>query len=211
MSPWWLALLPAVLAVLAGLAGCQARRCRQRRYLEAIRAWQQAPPEQRLERLRELATGPEIHPPAWFLSGCALLRECRAREAARAFGIAYHGDCNLESAALLTFAALKAADGPACDIARQIVLTWKEMDRPPLPRTRADRLLVGCLADSTRRPPPLSPIGHFIWSVVAGDRPGPIEQVLADRPEWADALLPGPTPALTARPGPRSSPTSPSP
>ena len=83
-----------------------------------------------------------INGPASYLLACAHLRDGRTREAAREFGAAYHADCNLESAALLTFACLKSREGPDTDITEQIEKTWHEMKRPDLLEHWEDRAML---------------------------------------------------------------------
>jgi len=172
MFPRGILIALAGLAVAAALARCVvAARRRRRSYFAAMQAWLSAPAERRHEVLRRLTCEQDPHAAAWFLLGCALLRQSRAREAARAFGMAHHADFRLQNAALLTFASLKATEGPDSDIIEQIVQTWHEMRRPGLMQTREDRRLLDCLAATTRDPPRLSPLGRLIWFVV-----GPVQQ-----------------------------------
>lgn len=158
-----------VLVVLAGLLGagsaaCAARRSRAR-YRRAIGLWQAAAPAGRLSAMQSLLATEGASGPAWYLCGCAALREYRSKQAARAFGMAHHADCDLETAALLTFACLKASEGESSDIIEQIVVTWQEMNQPDVLRTRADRLMLEPLSEDDP-PERLSPLGRLAWSVV---------------------------------------------
>ncbi len=109
--------------------------------------------------MQSLIHGSATHGPAWYLLGCAHLRANRTKEAARAFGFAHHCDCNLETAALLTFACLKAREGEGSDIVEQILVTWEELGRPELARRVEDRRMLSCLV-STSRDAPTTPIPH---------------------------------------------------
>lgn len=80
--------------------------------------------------------------------------------------MAHHADCDLESAALLTFACLKAADGPDSDLVEKIISTWEEMRRPELLARPADSKMAACLATADPPPPRLSPLGRLVWPVV---------------------------------------------
>jgi hypothetical protein len=126
--------------------------------------------------MRRLLDEPHPNGAAWYLCGCVYLSDCRARQAARAFGMAHHADTNLETAALLTFACLKASDGEDTDLIEQITSTWHEMKEPDILRRQEDRLLLDCLeATSGKVPASLSPLGRMTW-LVAG-------RVLRDRLE----------------------------
>ncbi len=158
-----------VLVVLAALVGsgsaaCAARRSRAR-YRRAIGLWRATAPADRLAAMQALLAAEGASGPAWYLCGCAALREYRCKEAARAFGMAHHADCNLETAALLTFACLKASEGETSDILEQIVITWREMNQPDVLRTGADRLMLECLSEDDP-PERLSPLTRLAWSVV---------------------------------------------
>jgi hypothetical protein len=163
-----------VLLAAFGAAASAIAAARRRRILcaQASRLWCQTPAEQRLEALRDLLSGTEPNGPAWYLIACAYLAEYRTKEAARAFGIAHHADCNLETAALLTFACLKAAEGQDSDIVEQIITTWSEIGRPDILRRRQDRRILACLESTTRQAPALPPLGRLAWLVVGpGLRP----------------------------------------
>ncbi len=189
--PWAIAMTGVPVAV--GAAGVLRRRAR---YAEAMRAWREAKSGGRAEALRS-ALDPDargnVNAMAWYLVACERLREQRTPEAARAFGIAHHADCNLESAALLTFACLKAASGGPCAIVDQIAVTWDELGRPAIDDHREDRLVLECLASTTRDIPELSPIGRLAWLVVAPPQQRAIEQALRNgKPAWVEVLRPGP-------------------
>lgn len=157
------------------------RRRRRRRYARAVRAFTTAPAEKRDEAMRALLREAATDAPAWYLLGCTHLRASRMREAARAFGFAHHCDCNLETAALLTFACLKAADGAASDIVEQILVTWEELGRPDPAHRVEDRQMLRCLAATTREAGRLAPLGRLIWLVTGPAQQARLERMLATR------------------------------
>lgn len=184
----WLWLILVLMLGLAGLVVVSAMRARvdrHRQYAEAIRLWSQTTASRRPDAMRCLLAHQEANGPAWYLLGCAMLLEGHTKQAARAFGMAHHGDCNLETAALLTFACLKATEGSNSDVVRQIATTWEEMNRPNLFRRHEDRLMLDCLAKSGQGPPALSRLARLAWLVIAPPlRPMP-EQLAAGDPPWA--------------------------
>lgn len=78
--------------------------------------------------------------------------------------MSYHFDVNIESAALLTFACLKARDGECSDILDQIAVTWDEMKRPDIHASAADRQLLAILQEPDA-PTGLSALGQLVWAV----------------------------------------------
>ncbi|MFQ5423811.1 MAG: hypothetical protein ACE5F9_07505 [Phycisphaerae bacterium] len=161
-----------------------------------MRIWREAEAGGRAEALRS-ALDPDargnVNAVAWYLVACGRLREQRTPEAARAFGIAHHADCNLESAALLTFACLKAASRGPGAIVEQIAVTWDELGRPAIGDHREDRLVLECLASTTRDIPQLSPIGRLAWLVVAPPEQCAIEQALRNgKLAWVEVMRPEP-------------------
>jgi hypothetical protein len=124
---------------------------------------------------------------AWYLCGCACLTGCRTRQAARAFGMAHHADSGLETAALLTFACLKASDGEDSDLIEQITTTWHEMKKPDILRRQEDRLLLDCLEATTGRAPvSLSPLGRMTWLIAGPVLRERLERLIAgDDARWA--------------------------
>jgi len=146
------------LAGLAAAWGADALLRRQRRWRQievALASWRAATP---LDRRREFEAGATANPTSaahHFLCGCACLRSGDVAAAARAFGAAHHADYRLESAALLTFACLKASvDGAARDeLRRKVSETWEEMRRPHLGADRIERSLLEGLARDSSRPP----------------------------------------------------------
>ena len=164
---------------------------RQRQcYRTATRIWRESPPLLRANALKPLLDDLNINAPAWYLHGVALLREGRTREAARAFGIAHHADGNLETAALLTFATLKArdrgyqqspgnvevADAGYSDFVERVTETWEEMKRPEIARKPQDQQVLDCLESTTRDAPALSPLGRLIWLVSSPTDQSRLEQ-----------------------------------
>lgn len=135
------------LLLAAGLLDAWRRR---KRLHAAIRLFLSTPAGRRSEALRAHLKHAPTDGPAWYLLGCTCLRAHRTREAARAFGLAHHCDCNLETAVLLTFACLKAGEGDDTDIIEQIRVTWEELGRPNPDHRAEDRKMLACLA-STRQ------------------------------------------------------------
>jgi hypothetical protein len=181
---WISTAVAAVLALLAAaVAGSTLRAFseRRRRYGDAVHLWQSTPVEQRLEVFSALPLEREPSGPAWYLLGCARLHENQTRSAARAFGMAHHADWKLESAALLTFACLKAGEGSDSDLVEQIAVTWQEMKRPELLKRREDRLLLECLDVTVGPAPALSPLGRLAWLVVGPPLRPRVEQLFAER------------------------------
>ena len=133
---------------------------------EAVSAWLATPPEERAEAMRaQLALLPN-NPVAWYLRGCSQTRAGRIKDAARSFGMAYHLDVDIETAALLTFACLKSRDGEGSDILDQIAETWDEMGRPALQESAADRQLLSTLSEGDA-PAALSALGRLVWAVTS--------------------------------------------
>ncbi|MEK6644318.1 MAG: hypothetical protein AABZ08_10445 [Planctomycetota bacterium] len=130
----------------------------------------------------------EVNAPAWYLTGVQNLRDGHIREAVRAFGIAHHADCDLVTAALLTFAGLKASSVPAGDLIHQIVTTWHEMNRPRLNATKADALMRSAIQRTAPPAPTGSELAGFIWVVVGPDERERLKQLIESGPEWTSAL-----------------------
>jgi len=158
--------LAVLIALLLGVSAARAARRGRAQYRRAIQVWQTTNAPERLAAMQRLLADEGNSGPAWYLCGCAALREYRCKEAARAFGMAHHADCNLETAALLTFACLKASEGETSDIIEQIVVTWREMKELDVSRTGADRQMLACLADCGAPPADLSSLGRLAWRVV---------------------------------------------
>lgn len=117
------------------------------------------------------------------------LRKGRVRLAARAFGMAYHGEFRIESAALLTFACLKAREAAPSDVLEQIAKTWMEMKRPRLFQAAEERILADVLEATTRAAPPLSELGRLAWCVVSPTEQTRVEEIPLDAPRHSLALL----------------------
>ena len=178
---WSLILTIGILLFASiGLASVVMRGRRRRAcYAAAKKAFLSSSPEDRVAALSSLLSGAEKDGPAWYLLGCSHLRAYRMKEAARAFGMAHHGDCNLESAALLTFACLKAEDGEGSEIIERILETWEEMRRPEICRRIEDREIMQCLSATTRDAPTLSRLGMLIWYVTGPAHQRKIEETIA--------------------------------
>lgn len=183
-------LIIGVLSVgLIVVAAFVSRRRRIETDTRAIAAWTGSTADARAAAVRALLDDATPNAGASFLLAADHLRHGRVKEAAREFGIAYHGDYRLEAAALLTFACLKAREGTESDIVEQIVRTWQEMKQPELGKSRIEQALLQCLVETTRDPPPLSPIGRLIWSVVPPNGCSQIEQhLIGNAPTWATCL-----------------------
>ena len=138
-----------------------------------------SPIDRRADALRALLDTTDCRAPGWYLLGCLHLRSCRVKEAARAFGMAHHSDYRLETAALLTFACLKAKEGEGSDIIEQILVTWQEMKRPDVVHRAEDRRMLDCLASTTRDVPTTSQLGRLIWLVTGPAHQSKIEEMLA--------------------------------
>ena len=113
-------------------------------------AWRGTPPDQRVQTFELRAREDPDSCADLYLLGAALVRDHRISDAAQAFGAAYHRDCDLNSAALMTFACLKAganADGER-SLATLIEQTWDEMRRPQLGRRPIERRLLSALIRS---------------------------------------------------------------
>jgi hypothetical protein len=177
----WLAVPVAIVGIIAVAGALGASRRRRRSYHDAIVLWQQTAPTQRRAVLEKHVDGADFSAPAWYLLGCAYLQEGRPRLAARAFGVAHHADWQLESAALLTFACLKAAEGPDSDVIQQAVQTWREMREPDLFHHVPDRImLTGLAATAPALPPLLSPLGQLIWLTVSESQRRRVETMAAN-------------------------------
>lgn len=183
----WLTIIAlAALALVGGVSAVAHRRRRLARFDEAAQAWWKAPDDRRGEAVAVLLERAEPHGPAWFLRGGDHLRHYRTKAAARSFGMAHHADCRIESAVLLAFACLKSADGEDSQIIDQVISTWYEMKQPDLLRRKEDRLLLNCLASTTRETPPLSPLGRLVWAVVGPKFQSEIEAAVAGGERWRE-------------------------
>lgn len=198
----WIQLV-LLLGILVGGVYCAAgalhARRRRKRYRLAMDRFISTPEDIRTRAMQTLIDGSATHGPAWYLLGCALLRTSRTKEAARAFGFAHHCDCNLETAALLTFACLKAKEGEGSDIIEQILITWEELGQPDLARRVEDRRMLSCLA-STSRDASTTPVLHgrdgleqLIRLVIDPMQKSRFEQMIAKGDPWYYAPLADPT------------------
>ncbi|MFH1420041.1 MAG: hypothetical protein ABII12_17335 [Planctomycetota bacterium] len=188
---YWIAVIVVAAVVLPTTVSALGRFfLHRRRYAQAAASWRQAAPDERIAAMLAILNSGDAGAPAWYLVGCAYLQQCRAKEAARAFGMAHHADWRLETAALLTFACLKTLEGEDSDLIEQIVTTWREMRKPDLTRHREDRFLLDCLASTTRDPPRLSALGRIAWIVVGPAHQARIEQLASAGGDVARDLLP---------------------
>ena len=173
------------MAMAGSAAQLYVRRHRQ--YADACRQWASATSAGREDAMRSMLGDSYPNGPAWYLCGCACLSQYRCKQAARAFGMAHHADSRLETAALLTFACLKASDGEDSDLIEQITTTWNEMKKPDILRRREDRLLLDCLeASSGTAPSSLSSLGRLTWLTLGPALRQRIERLAAGNDErWA--------------------------
>ena len=173
-----------IFGLITILAGWRIKRLqvqsRRLQYEQAAQLWRETSVADRYDAVHSLVKSTARNAPAWYLLGCSHLRSGHMNEAARAFGMAYHADSDLESAALLTFASLKATSGDSSDIAEQIIRTWREMNRTVMGRHSRENLLFSCLESTTRDAPDLSPVGRLIWRVV-----GPQQQLKMEK--WLES------------------------
>jgi hypothetical protein len=182
-----------ILAFAIAADALYAHRVRAQHLKNASQAWKSARPTERQSCMRQIvdrANGIEMPGAAWYLLGCALLREGRPQEAVRALGTACHCDFRIESAALLTFAALKVASGMPGELVEHMVATWREMKEPRLLRRREDRILLDCLEATTRDPPALSALGRVVWAVSSPVQQSRIESALKRSEAWTASLCP---------------------
>jgi len=168
----------ALLLAVLGVAFRAVRRRAAER--AAFRAWADTAPEQRADVMQSLSQGSPPNAVAFYLLGCARLRENRPRDAARAFGAAHHADCNLESAAILTFACLKAGVGEPRRFVELLVETWRETAALRRRLTRRDRALLATVAAAECPPMALSDVGRLIWSVGGAGHQRHVEAILAN-------------------------------
>lgn len=164
LTLWIVALGAVALGLIIGVTGAIRTRQRRRVGQQTLFLWRDMDESSRIGALRRrIAEWPE-NPVGWYLLGCCQLRSGHVKDAAQCFGMAYHQDVELESAALLTFACLKSRDGAGSDILDQMAITWGEMRKPDLSGSPADRLLMSAL-DADDGPETLSTLGRLAWSV----------------------------------------------
>jgi len=180
---WIWLLLAAIVAGVALIATDAALRARRREhsYEQALTAWRTLGPAERVSTIRTMAEASDNgtrNAQAWFLLGCHHLAEKDFRMAARAFGIAHHADYRFTSAALLTFAALKAASPGGGDWITLLAATWHEVGRPHPGESPVDARTLACLESTTRDPPVLSPLGRLAWLVSGPEAHARIEEIL---------------------------------
>ncbi|HUN80155.1 MAG TPA: hypothetical protein VMV81_01475 [Phycisphaerae bacterium] len=125
----------------------------------------------------------------WYLQGCSAARAGEMRVAARHFGMAHHADWRLQSAALLTFSALKTAEGDETKLLDQLVQTWHEMREPEILREPVDRLLIDSLVEKDHPPRECSDLGRLAWIVSSPGQRRRLKQLLDEKPQWAAPLM----------------------
>lgn len=195
----WLAAGTGIFALSgAGTHLCRHvwRRARDRAAIEAFRA---SPAGQRCENLSRLIDSSPDNAFVWYLLACDHLRAGRVALAARAFGLAYHADARLESAALMTFACLKASSQPAEALVPRLIETWHELRRPAIGQRAVEEPLLTCLAATTRDAPRLSSLGRLAWLTASPLVQSQIEQAQRSlRPDWSPLWIDSPDDASAA-------------
>jgi len=96
----------------------------------------------RVRALRQILDHPIENPAGWYLLGKEMVQANDLNAAARAFGMAYHQDVDLTSAAVLTFSCLKAARSMQPELKSQFIQTWIEMKSPALARNISERAIL---------------------------------------------------------------------
>jgi len=106
----------------------------------------------RIQALRQLLDRPIENPAGWYLLGKEMLQANDLNAAARAFGMAYHQNVDITSAAVLTFACLKAARSEQPKLKAQFIQTWEEMKSPPLGVNTSERQVLQLMAVNKTAP-----------------------------------------------------------
>ncbi len=186
MWTWIVSAAVALALCVALTTNVRAAALTRRRRREAIEAFLESRAEGRAERMQALVDRDGGNAAAWYLLGCAHLAECRTTQAARAFGMAHHRDCHMETAAMFTFACLKAADGKESDLVEQVLDTWREMKQPDVMRRAEDRLMIQSLAATEQPPASASALGRLVWLVVGPEYRAKMREMSASTdPRWA--------------------------
>lgn len=163
----------------------RTRSARRRAYAEAVARFVRG---ETWDRGSVTSSG-DVDAATWYLAGVQALRAGRVREAARAFGIAHHADFELVSAALLTFAGLKASSGGEGDVVQLIAATWREMKRPALGETHVDGQMLGAITQTAPTGPRNgSALAALIWGVSNEADRRRLQELIDAGPEWASDL-----------------------
>lgn len=185
---------------VASLAGGGAAICllaarlastRRVRYSQILREWRDGKTWTMANAFEGVgqSADPQTTAMRLYLAGVSLLQAGRVKEAARAFGAAHHSNPHLETAALLTFACLKAKEGEDTDLLEQVVQTWQEMKSPDVVAHAPDRLIVELLTDVKGCSTSLSPLGRLAWGVLPPSQQARMAQLLNDATcRWVDPL-----------------------
>lgn len=135
------------------------------------------------------STDPQTTAMRLYLAGVSSLRGGRVKDAARAFGAAHHNNPHLETAALLTFACLKAKEGRDTDLLEHVVRTWREMKSPDVVAHAPDRLIIESMTDVKGCSVRLSPLGRLTWGVLPPSQQARMAELLNDATcRWVDPL-----------------------
>lgn len=193
----WAILIIGLLGVTIAAAEFARVRRDRRALREAAALWRETPADDRASALELLLAGRARSAGAWYLLGCALFRRQRYSAAARCFGMAYHLDDELVSAALLVFTCLKTATSRenGTTLLRQLAQTYDEIRRPALAHDWKERILWDLLAESTSQigAPSAGP-ARLIWLVGSEQDRAALARIRAESPAWA-------APLWSARPG----------
>ena len=144
----------------------------------AVEAWKNHAESGRLAALRLCLQEDADNPMGWYLLGCHFLGAGRIKDAARVFGMAYHRDVRIESAALLTFACLKAQETDWADILDQMAVTWVEMGRPTLLESTIERAALDVINGV---PAGLSQLGQLAWITLSDRHRHALQERPADK------------------------------
>ncbi len=187
----WIGSAAIALALGIGISASVRAAVPRRRRREAIEAFLASPADQRAERMQVLVDRDSDNAAVWYLLGCAHLADCRTTDAARAFAVAHHRDCRLETAALFTFACLKATSGKESDILDQLLDTWREMNQPDVMRKAEDRQMVEGLTAAEPPPASASALGRLMWLAIGPEHRATMQDMLTSTdPRWAPLRQP---------------------
>lgn len=185
--------LVALTGLWAALSLLREKRRAALRLETAMRIMSTVAPQQRLQELWKVTRFDPDNSAAWYYLGAIQLRDGHVRDAARSFGMAYHRNCDLETAALFTFACLKSREGAQTDVVEQLLKTRSEMREGDIPRKEMDIAVTRCLCEASEGARSLSDFGAVVWSSVGPFQRRQIEQLLTS--EAGRALV------ATSRPG----------
>ncbi|MBX3394630.1 MAG: hypothetical protein KF841_04610 [Phycisphaerae bacterium] len=150
----------------------------QSKSTDALTAWRETPPPERMNRLKAIVEAEPNNATAWYLLGAVRLRAGQTREAARCFGAAYHRDDRFESAAILTFSCLKSREDDYADFVFSAIATYREVREKNPGRTALDAGVLNALDDEGRPLAAFSPIGRVIWCMTSPENRNRLDRIL---------------------------------